>query len=66
MPAEVESALPWILGALAAGFLFGVLITCLVVSASRARLEEKLKSAERQAAHDHQDFADGMRAQLPS
>lgn len=50
MPPEVEAALPWILGTLAAGFLFGVLLTCLVVSASRARLEEKFKAAERQAA----------------
>ncbi len=50
MPAEVEAALPWILGALAGGLLFGVLITCLVVSASRARLEEKYKVSERQAA----------------
>jgi DNA recombination protein RmuC len=50
MPPEVEAALPWILGTLAAGFLFGVLLTCLVVSASRARLEEKFKAVERQAA----------------
>ena len=48
MPLEVEAALPWIIGALVAGFLAGVLFAWLVASLRRTRLEERLKAAERQ------------------
>jgi DNA recombination protein RmuC len=46
MPPELQTALPWILSALA-GIFFGWLITVLALSGRRVRLEERIKSDER-------------------
>jgi DNA recombination protein RmuC len=46
MPPALQAALPWILCA-AAGAFFGWLLTLLVLSSRRARLEERIKAEER-------------------
>ncbi|MCW1884093.1 DNA recombination protein RmuC [Luteolibacter flavescens] len=46
MPPELETALPWILSALAGAFL-GWLITLLALSGRRARYEERIRAEER-------------------
>ncbi|WP_367870512.1 hypothetical protein [Luteolibacter sp. Populi] len=50
MPPELEAALPWVLGALAAGLFLSWLVTWLALSGRRTRLEERLKAGERQLA----------------
>jgi DNA recombination protein RmuC len=77
MPPELESALPWIAGAFAAGIFLSWLITWLALSGRRARFEERLKADERQLAelaarhaaavsesHQHESNAQAMRTQL--
>ena len=77
MPPELESALPWIAGAFAAGIFLSWLITWLALSGRRARFEERLKADERQLAelaarhaaavsesHQHEANAQAMRTQL--
>ena len=77
MPPELESALPWIAGAFAAGIFLSWLITWLALSGRRARFEERQKADERQLAelaarhagavsesHQHEANAQAMRTQL--